>query len=390
MRRYLALFSCHDFRTEPGVFAPTRQALHRFLLDLREKFPGGSVAVHISDKRALGVGVAVAALEEPGLGRRLLEIWDQLVSGDIEGGGLELLGRFFPLPGYLSSLTVTLEGRVYVVYNLPERGEVRDKILASIEGLVSKYGGWWSKGFTVPVRNCTEGLGFEEWRVEQYIKTFRKLLKGPSYRSKGSILLDLVIVAALDWNPWLTLQELESLVHLFEARLLGHSRFLGVEPPEGLRLRRRRLSRHYRSLSEAGIVGRVRLRGLLGPVVTSVFHAPSECGERLYALAAGCLGTSSVAVLEEGVVMALGLPESFRVEALRALEGCRGVAARSSVAGLVAPFPFEYYDPFDDVWVEEPVDVVKALYRFELLEDRLPRPQRPGRRRKRRGDTGSG
>ena len=379
--RYIALFSCHDFRVEPGVFAPSRQALYYFILSLRERFPGGSLAVHISDKRLLGVGVLVAVLEEPGLGRRLLEAWQE-VTGP---GGIEVLGRFFPLPGYISSLVVTLEGRVYIVYNLPLRGGVREEILRGVEGLVERYGGGFSAGFTVPVRNCTGSLGFEEWRVEEYRRSYRAAVASAPQPTAGPRLLDMIIVAALDWDPWLSLQELESLVHIFEARLLGHSRFLGVPLPEGLRLRRRRLGSHYRRLSASGAVGRVRLRGLLEPSVQTVFEAPRECGEAVYAAAAGTMGTSSVAVLEDRVVAGMSVPGEFRVQVLRALEGCRGLRASATAAGLYMPFPFEYYDPAAGEWRREPVDVVRNLYRFELVEDQLP-----GRRQAGRGGGGGG
>ncbi|MET1101900.1 MAG: hypothetical protein ABWW69_05435, partial [Pyrodictiaceae archaeon] len=263
-------------------------------------------------------------------------------------GGLE---GVVPLPRLLAYAKMTIDGKVFGVYRAPEQIERRIIDVLSSSAKVKDILG---VGYTLPVRF------FPELDDKSIAELFEYGVSHPPQFRSRMPLLDMMIYSFLDYNPLAKVTEMLRLELLDKARLE-----LGIRA----RLTRRYIFRHYRALSDKGLVGRVSLSGM--------FHINSlwgfvvverACASDLYVWASRNLATTNIFVSDDYVAATIALPREGLAGLARIGSKC-GLGVHVIARGIWTPFPWELYDPRREKWDIEPVsNLPEVLRKYRILE----------------------
>ncbi len=345
--------SCYDFRTETDKFGLTRPALYEIVRKLPEP------TIHVRNIKPLGFKRII-------IGIRSKELWRKLMDATrIE----HLLG--IPYPRLVAILGFFLGYIVHIAYVVHE--SLFTRVFKDLEAWVQELERrgvsveYFFGGESIPVRNCAGALGFDGEVVSSAQNVLESLLKKASYRSRMPF-LDYIIVATLDLFPTLTPKQLGHLVYAARARLEK-----GLDKWTLSFLRFKFINRHYRALSQKGIVGRIWApRAVLGKCYERLgFIATSDCLEDVYVSASATLSAANIVVSKDYVMASVNIVPEHRGEVLRRLRDCI-VKALVTYRARVFPLPFELYDPVRRVWSTKPVgyDLYELLKRFRLMEQK--------------------
>ncbi len=345
---FIAWLTCHDFRKEaPGI---SRVAVYKNIKRLEKKF----FAYHIRDVRIFELVLLVAKVTNKDIIKRIMEY---IVTGKAKRGF-----DFLPAEKFIASVSVLMSGRAIVSYYIP--ANFIEKILSEV-----LYGNVYQEariGSSLPVFNCCS-----YGDLECNKKMYNRVISPP--RIERSHLLDFVIMSVLDNNPYSRLKEITSISKILESRLLDYSE--SGEGKELVRLRRLRyrfILKRYHILSSNQLVGRVMIPVNRYFSYTNVFfQLPRICASAIYGILSAFLASPRMIVTEREVIASGTLPVNKLDEVMMELNDCPEVLLDVPIAGWVFPLPFEYYDPFREEWVEEPVDVYKVFRKMGLLERRL-------------------
>jgi len=344
---FITWLSCHDFRKEkPNI---SRVAVYKNISRLERIF----VSDHIKDIRVFDILTATGVITDKGIIRRIIEY---IESGEAANGL-----RFLPHYKFISSVSITMSGKAIVSYYVP---------VDLIEYLVGGLEGYYKKirvGQTIPVWNCCR-YGDIECNRKYYYEATRP----PEVKS--SHVLDFIILSVLDDNPFTRLKEITYLAKVLQGRFDDMVREQYGENYGFLRgrIRYRFILKRYNILSANRIAGRIRI-----PIPRYIPHstlsiiAPRECGENVYGVLASYLATPRILATEEEIIAGGIIPaDAYRIVS-KELADCNNVQLDIPVDGWIYALPFEYYNPFEDKWVPEPVDVAYVLKKLGLLERRF-------------------
>ncbi|WP_048061487.1 hypothetical protein [Hyperthermus butylicus] len=340
--RILVLLSCYDYRLEAEKFGVVKQTIHPMVASARKKY---KPVYHIKDLRPLGFATILATMRDR-------ELWRKLANTN----SVEYIENHVVLGRYVSSIVLTVDGHIIVTYNVPKI--LLDDAVSVVEKWYTDRQGEVVVGETMPVRNCAGVVGqLALPSLEQHYHVARMF---EEYRSRMPF-MDYILLSILDHDPLLPLSDVRNLVHAIEARI-------EKEIGEGL-LRYRYVLRHYRSLSEKGVLGRARIPKIIEEPKTAIsIIAEEKCAPKLYAYAAAYLASSRMFISKSTLVVGLYVPQTVVNRLAEEAYDCI-IEAYVPVKGFLAPFPFEMYDPIRDEWSLEPVsqDIVNLLRKFRLL-----------------------
>ncbi len=348
LKDFITWLTCHDFRKEaPGT---SRVSVYKNIKRLEKKF----AAHHIRDTRIFRLILLVAELTNKEYIRKILDYIDSRKART----GFD----FLPAYNFISSVSVLMTGRAIVTYYIPH-DFIKD-ILTDIlfRSLYEKA----STGSALPVHNCCS-LG----DIECTKKMYYKVLDAP--KIDKSHLLDFIITSVLDNNPYSRLRDIANVAKIAEARFLELLEMPGISDRMAKirehKLRYKFVLKRYQVLSSYGVVGRilVYMNNYIDNVRV-VILGPRECASRIYGVVAAYLGSPRIIITENDVIAGATLPTSAMIRIGEELSGCKDVRMDIPVSGWIYPLPFEYYDPFQDKWVKEPVDIYKIFRRMGLLE----------------------
>ncbi len=345
---YIADFSCYDFRVEYEAFGVTRSMLNWMVNKLRRAIPLGA-ATHIRDTRPLNVGTILVILRGPKL---LEELRKCKLILEAE--------KYIPLARFLSSVSFTLDGRIILSYLAPR--DIINEMLARIDSWTQGRESLVEVGETIPVHNCIGKIGLEY--TDEIAKYFDSIRNYRLFRLSRMPILDYVLMSVLDVKPLISLTEIRNIMHAIYARI--EKSFDSVSEL----LRHKYVLRHYRRLSEAKIVGRVKFSRSLWDksknVVVVFVSASSSCARKLYAILASILASSRMIITGRRVYAGMAIPTDLLPRISNMLAGC-DLESHVVIGGKVSPFPFEMFDPRRNEWRMEPVDVLEYLKRSRVL-----------------------
>ena len=328
------LLSCYDFRVErvPGL---KENSKYYYLRRLAEQMP---YKLHQKFLEPLEISTLVCIKRDMDTAKKLMK------SSDTRETDL-------PLAGFVQFIYVFPDGTSMVAWY-------------KVEGIdYSEVYAWGEKCFDaidVPVMDCEGTTDYTPESIEARGAKLRELLEYQRPRIRTA-LLAYVIIAALDANPLITFKELRQAIRT-AASMRDVDQYAGLA--DGLELRLRYLYRYYRALSSANVIGRVWFSVLqpelverLGPPVTGLLETSPDCAEQLYGfLAASRLGSRILYPRQSGfgVYAPVVLTWPGAAEALRAFAELCPYRISIRLRSGVSPFPFEYYDPFENQWGTEP------------------------------------
>ncbi len=348
LKDFITWLTCHDFRKEaPGT---SRVSVYKNIKRLEKKF----VAHHIRDARIFRLILLVAELTEKEYVRKIIDYIDSRKAKT----GFD----FLPAYNFISSVSVLMTGKAIVTYYIPS-DFIKD-ILTDIL-FRSPYDNA-STGSALPVHNCCS-LG----DIECTKKMYYNVLDTP--KIDRSHLLDFIITSVLDNNPYSRLRDIANFAKIAEARFLELLEMPGISDKvakiKETKLRYKFILKRYQILSSHRVVGRtlVHMNKYMDNVKVT-FIAPKLCANRIYGIVAAYLGSPRIIITENEVIAGATLPTNSMTRIGEELSGCKDVKMDIPVTGWVYPLPFEYYDPFQDKWVMEPVDIYKIFRRMGLLE----------------------
>ncbi len=320
------LIACYDFRLEAELIARRLHSSVNYVRQILRKLREKGMELwpqHIRDLRPLGLQTVVIHSDKP-LGEiRMMR---------------DLVGKV-PLYRYLYSYRATLDNQHVYSYLAPR--ELLDEFLDELSKL-----GEPEPGVTIPVYPCKDIVARIRGLPENY---------KPS-------LLDLLLYALLDREPLMSLQDLTDINIVYwerlDKRIPGH------------RLSYSKLSKAYRRLSEAGVIGRVLLLAvprLNNPRVIPLYiKVKRDCYTELYEVIASTRSSPSIFVGEEtaATVMVLGDEETETVR--RKLGDCI-IYTGVITTGFGVIIPVEMYNPLEKKWSLEPMPLPEMVQKLGLL-----------------------
>jgi hypothetical protein len=345
---FITWLSCHDFRKEaPGT---SRVSVYKNIKRLEKKF----IAYHIRDVRIFRLVLLVAELHKK---EYIKKIIDYIDNGKARSGF-----DFLPAYNFISSVSILMTGKALVTYYIPS--DFISDILTEIM-FASVYDDA-RIGSAIPVHNCCK-LG----DVSCAMNIYNSVLDPP--KIERSHLLDFIITSVLDNNPYSRLRDISNITKIAEARFLEYlkssKRYDKIQIHEPNRLRYKFILKRYQVLSANKIVGRVMVHiNQYLDNVRVVFFAPRSCAKKVYGIIAGYLGSPRIILTYKEVIAGATLPSSAMVRIGEELSGCKDVRMDIPIKGWIYPLPFEYYDPFQDKSIKEPVDVYRIFRKMGLLE----------------------
>lgn len=348
LKDFITWLTCHDFRKEaPGT---SRVSVYKNIKRLEKKF----VAYHIRDTRIFRLVLLVTKLSNKEYIRKIIDY--------IDNGKAKTGFDFLPAYNFISSVSVLMTGKAIVTYYIPH--DFINDILTDI--LFRSLYDDASIGSALPVHNCCS-LG----DIDCAKKMYYKVLDAP--KIDKSHLLDFIITSVLDDNPYSRLRDIANVAKIAEARFLELLKMPDVSDKiakiKEYKLRYKFILKRYQVLSSNKIVGRVLVH--MNRYIDNVkvtFLAPRLCASQIYGVVAAYLGSPRIIITENDVIAGAVLPTRAMVRIGEELSGCKDVRMDIPVSGWIYPLPFEYYDPFQDMWVKEPVDIYKIFRRMGLLE----------------------
>jgi len=344
---FITWLTCHDFRKEaPDI---SRVAVYKNINRLEKKFP----AHHIRDLRIFELVLLVAKIYNKDIVRKIHEY---IATGQARKGF-----DFLPAKEFISSVSVLMSGKAVVSYYIP--ADFIEKILTEI-----LYGHIYKEakiGKSLPVFNCCK-----YGDIECNKKGYYNVLDPPQI--ERSHLLDFVIMSVLDNNPYSRLRDITSLSRIIESRFIE-----SLESSDDFmfllnkRLRYRFILKRYHLLSRNRVVGRMQIPlNAYFEHVSVYLQLPRVCASKIYGILAAYLASPRIVLTEQEVIAGAQLPTSVLKKIADELNECREVNLDVPIDGWLYPLPFEYYDPFKEEWVPEPVDVYKVFRKMGLLERR--------------------
>ncbi len=316
---FRVLLSCLDWRLEMKNLPRSTRYKYASLVRKNE------FRFHLRFLRPLGVRFYIALFRNDALRRLMLE-------------RRELRSSELPLPHreYIHSVSLLGDGVILGTWFAP-RGAPVDP--GELPGSVVEAD-------YIPVANC-EGRIYTQPSIEKIMELGERLdsfLRTPSYQPRTPILAYLIL-AALDYEPMLTITELTRALQL-----------LGAGDGE---LRSRLVTRYYRELSERRIAGRVYALSPSG--VPVVIDAPRDCSHIIYGLLSSTMRGAVLYLTDERVYAPFVLDYENMNTLLTVETRCPELAIHTRLATYVYPVPYEMLDPVKGVWREEPVEEMETL-----------------------------
>ena len=347
---FITWLTCHDFRKEeaPGI---SRVAVYKNIKRLEKKF----FAHHIRDLRIFELVLLVAKITDKNIVRKVM---DYILTKKARKG-LD----FLPANSFISSVIILMSGRAIVSYYIPA-DFIQDILTEILYGDIYKEA---KIGKPIPVFNCCK-YGDLDCNKRNYYN----VLNPPQI--ERSHLLDFVIMSVLDNNPFSRLRDIASISNILESRFIDDI-MLSIGDKKSFlsrKLRYRFILKRYQVLSAHKVVGRVML-----PInryfdhVSFFLQLPRVCAPVVYGILASYLSSPRMILTEKEVIASGLIPKKALEVVMDELNECRDVNLDIPTIGWVYPLPFEYYDPFKEEWVPEPVDVYRVFRKMGLIERRL-------------------